>query len=117
MEPSQQEIPMTVPKRFSQRVSGFIGQQFQHRMVDTAPTDSFQQTFDRKEYDGGMMLDFHNSNFEKYDSKTFVRPMSPVSVDPPPLGDAVPLTHVTSWPRSSPEQSDWLRRSPDRRNY
>lgn len=116
-EPSQQEIPMTAPKRFSQRVTSFIGQRFPHRMVDTAPTDSFQQTFERKEYDDGMVLDLHNGSFDRYDSKTFIRPMSPVSVDAPPLVDTVPLKHVTPWPRPPPEQSDWLRRSPDRRNY
>ncbi|KAI8096667.1 uncharacterized protein BX664DRAFT_324567 [Halteromyces radiatus] len=170
-------------KRFSQRVTSFIGQKFQQRMMD-APTDSFQQTFEKNEYHLDNMsndiitnpptLSSSNTTAPSssvsqrargyYESKTFMRPMSPVSVDypsPSMTGDTVPLTippspqHPPSpygsssfllqqqrYPLSTPhdrhhqrrasndsvldlpssppqtlEQSDWLRRSPDRRNH
>ncbi|KAI8070326.1 hypothetical protein BC940DRAFT_295824 [Gongronella butleri] len=103
----QTEAKESAYKRFSRRVSTYIGDRFQggHRMVDV-PTTSFHQTFER----GPLSPTTTNTPSMtqpsssagsgaplRHESKTFLRPMSPMSVDyPASLSDTVPLTSYAS---------------------
>ncbi|CAO3608073.1 unnamed protein product [Cunninghamella blakesleeana] len=171
----QQDInkPDHFHHRFSQRVTSFIGQKFNphgpskneddKHIVNMAPTESFQQTFNDsgiKSSSSSMIKHHHHQPFSPTSDKPFMRPMSPMSVDYPPssLNDTIPLTETSTIdhhpPHSPPphhhqqytpfyvssplpdtpdqynqyqdplspteasdlHQSEWLRRSPDRRN-
>ncbi|CAO3575932.1 unnamed protein product [Absidia cylindrospora] len=179
---------MSTHKRLSERVTSFIGQKFQHRMMD-APTTSFQQTFQNVDNDPDTMmmkmmardsatttttttttdkltspptttslsstpLSFrhHHIDDDRHVNKTFMRPMSPISMDYRSssiiMGDTEPLTAAPPFAPSpssylhqqqqhyqqssygfdigqhqyihnddSNDHSDWLRRSPERRNH
>ncbi|KAI8340590.1 hypothetical protein BC941DRAFT_348402 [Chlamydoabsidia padenii] len=100
------------------------------KMTSTAdsvkPTSSLSKRFNSEAMIMHDIKDVHRS-------KTFIRPMIPISVDYPPsdVADTMPLTTPspppsTQWypqphaestdrPPSPSEQSDWLRRSPNRR--
>ncbi|ORX62659.1 hypothetical protein DM01DRAFT_1403121 [Hesseltinella vesiculosa] len=105
-------------KRFSQRVTSFIGDRFQNgnRMMDV-PTNSFQQTFDQTQPRPSRSPFPTNpskpsaSQTLRHESKTFLRPMSPVSVDyPPSQSDTVPLTRAVANQQSDISMDDFVSR-------